>query len=227
MNKILVLDSSTIISLASNCMLWILKSLKAKSRTRFVISPIVKKETVNDAMSRPRWMFEGLRVNALINDGIIEVIDSVQYAKETEDIMYLANNTFFRGGEGIHIIDYGESEAIALANYLGAEVMGVDEKTLRLLIEDYRSLWGILEKKLHTRVTFHDSNYRKLMSIIRKKYIIRSTEIVSSAFQEGILQERIQPVKNERELIEGALWALKFSGCAISENEIKRYISSL
>lgn len=172
-------------------------------------------------------MFEGLRVKAMIDNSVIEVIDSEPYKKETEEIMYLANNVFFRSGESIHIIDYGESEAVALANYLGDNVIGVDEKTLRLLIEDYRSLWSILENKLHTKVTFHELNYRKLMNVIKKKYIIRSTEIVSSAFQEGILQERIKPVNSEREIIEGALWALKFSGCAISENEIKRYISSL
>ncbi|MDD5417286.1 MAG: hypothetical protein PHW96_00165 [Candidatus Nanoarchaeia archaeon] len=227
MNKLLVLDSSTIISMASSCLLWVFKELKSVSGVRFFITPSVKFETIDNAVNKKRWMLEALRVKMLLNEGVFELNESKEIDSMCSDIMKYSNSIFFRGGEPIHIIHKGECEILALSKIIGAEVIGVDEKTTRLLIEDYKALWSILENKLHTKISFHEQNYKAFMDMIGKKYIIRSTEIVGSAFQQGILQKRVRGYPKERDVIEASLWALKFSGCAISENEIKRYVSKI
>ena len=128
--------------------------------------------------------------------------------------MEIANNTFFGHKNAIHIIDLGEASCLALSKLLEQKgtkhVISADERTIRILSEKPENTLAILQKKLHTPITSDRKNYETF----RGFKFIRSSELIYIAYKKGLVK-----LKNGN-VLDALLYAVKFNGCSISDEEI-------
>jgi len=214
--KALVFDSSSIITLALNNLLYILRPLKEKFNGQFFITQDVKRELVDAPLETKRFKLEALMISQLIQEGILEIskIDTKQKAVETENI---ANSIYSANGEKINILHSGESSCIALARILQEEYdagVVIDERTARMLAESPGNLRKLLEKKLHRKIKMNEENLEYFADL----KIIRSSELCYVAYKKKMI---VLPADFE-DAIEALFYAVKFKGCAISFSEIDK-----
>ncbi len=214
-NRILILDSSSIITLALTSLLFVLEKLKQKFNVRFVTTQYVLNECVKVPLNIKRFELEALMIKKLVDDGIIEIIKVDN--KDVNEIMNKANTAYKARNDYIKLIHAGEASCIALYNKLQTQekAIVIDERTTRMLCENPENLRRLLERKLHTYVSM-DKNKLKQFSGIN---VIRSSEIVFIALKQSIITEAISKTSN-KQAIDALLYALKFHGCAISKQEI-------
>jgi len=219
MAKALIFDSSTIITLALNNLLYIFAPLKKKFNGHFFITSSVKKEIVDRPMKMKRFELEALSILKLIKDEVFEIIDPPQ--QETVQLCNIANNTFKARGEFMQIMHEGEASCLALYKALKKQnykvALVIDERTTRMLCENPLNLLSLFEKKLHIEVIAKQSNFEEF----RRVDIIRSAELCFIAYKKGI----ISLPTSTNEAISALLFASKFKGCSISYEEIDRAIS--
>ena len=225
--KAIVFDSSSIISLAMNDLLWTLKALKKIYKGDFYIPNSVKKEIIDVPLKSKKFKLEAIMISKLVDEGILKVGKTVDVNK----LLFLANSVFISkenlqvkspGGK-LNILQKGEIEAIALCAELNADAYVVDERTMRLFMEDSEGLKTILEGKLHTSVSVDNKMLSDFKKQINGVNIIRSSELMMVALEKGLFEEYIN-VKNKRELVDAILWGLRLRGCAISTEEINETI---
>ena len=221
--KALVFDTSSIITLSLNNLLYILPELKQRFSGQFFITEAVRKEIIDNPMHSRKFKLEALQIQQLILDGTIEIYGQ-SIEKQTQQLLDLSNQIFKTNGNYIKLVDKAEVEALALANLLQA-VYVVDERTMRMLVEDAEGLREIFQRKLHTTVAIDKNKLQELQKVV-KVNIIRSSEIATAAYSLGILSKltRKDHLSNENlkeQLLDGLLWGLKLNGCSISEQEIK------
>lgn len=214
--KILLLDAGPIISLAMNGLLPILERLKQKSNIELIITPDVKKEVIDRPLLIKKYEFEGLRVKDLLERGVIklssEFVNSNLLEKETNKILDIANSTFY-AKENINLIQRGEASCLAFSNLCNCDnVIAIDERTTRMLVESPESLRKIMESKLHLKININQKNLNQLKNF----RFIRSTEIAYVAYKKGLFE-----YKADKNLLDAILYAIKFSGVAISGREIE------
>jgi hypothetical protein len=232
MEKIIVLDSSTMISLSVNCLLHYLAKLKEKSNVRFLIPPWVEDETVKAAINSIRFRLEGIRIINEISNGTIEVIGNRNIRNSAIDILTRANNIFYAWNSPIKLLHKGEAEVVSLCKFVNASYIGCDEKTIRILIENSENMRRILEEKLHTSVTINKKNLLKFREMVSGINVLRSVDIIATAFDIGLFNDYLRNCSGYSETIrsdfvKGTLWALRYAGCGISEIEINNYIRYL
>jgi hypothetical protein len=218
MNKALIFDSSAIITLALNDLLYILEPLKKKFGGEFYITDDVKREVIDKPFRERRFMLESLFIKKLLDKGVLTLFSNLSLSKEKDNIMMIANHTFRAGSEDIRILHDGESSCLALYNLLDIDKKAiiVDERTTRILCEAPENLRRILESKLHTKIDANQKNY----PVFKEFKILRSSELGFMAYELGIID---LPAK-KAEAMEALLYALKFKGCTISMNEIDEEI---
>jgi hypothetical protein len=226
--KSIVLDSSTIITLASTCLLNVFSDLKKMSGVQFFIPPGVEEETIGKSFHIDRFMLEGIRVYDKISDGTIKIEKSNKVRELGSELLTLVNHTFTARGKPIQLIHMGEAEVIALARLKGTPFIGIDEKTTRLLIEAPQAIQKWMRNKLHTSVTVNQSNLKALQEHVKGIKVLRSSDIVAYAYKKGLFDKMIPSGKRnslsfKENFVKGFLWALRFSGCAIREEEIENY----
>lgn len=216
--KAIIFDSSTLISFAMNGMFEEFRELKKIFDGKFIITEEVKKETIDKPLTIRRFEFEALKIKGLLEDKTLEMPSSLNIknedvSKKTNEVMEIANNLFEDRGKNMHVIDLGEASCLAVSRIMkekGIEnVIAVDERTTRMLVEKPENLQQLLEKKLHTQITLKKNNF-KFFSGFK---IIRSTELSYVAYKKGIIK-----IKNN--VLGALLYALKFKGCSISDDEI-------
>lgn len=226
--KNIVFDSSTIISLSTNDLLWILKPLKEKFSGDFLISEGVKKELVDNPLQTKKFKFEALMILNLINNNNLKIYNDKEVEKKIYYLDSLVNNLFKAKGEYIRIMHSGEIASLAVAIILKSDAYLVDERTTRMVIEDPERLVKILRNKLHTTVNINRNNLELIKKEINGLKVIRSTELVLMAYEMGLFKEFLKLTaysKNiNKDLIDGLLWGLKLRGCSISEEEIDEAI---
>ena len=222
--KSIAFDSSSIISLSMNDLLWVLKSLKDKFSGDFLISDGVREELIDYPLKTKRFKFEALMVINLLNNNYLKIYSNDEVSKKTVFIESLVNNLYKAKNEYIKIMQKGEIASLALAIILGSAAYVVDERTTRLVIEDPERLAKILRNKLHVNVSLNKNNLELLKKEVKNLKVIRSTELVIYAYELGLFKDYIRPTKYSRDvkkdLIDGLLWGLKLRGCSISEDEI-------
>jgi hypothetical protein len=220
--SIIFFDSSTLISLAEAASLDILPALKDAFGGQLAITTTVKEETIDKAMVTDRFMYEGVRLRKMLDDGVLTLVGDGHVSELSEKISNLVNNTFFVGKKPLKIIHAGEISVLAVSLQQNCEAVAIDERTMRLVIEDPNSLRQLLESKLHTKITVNKQNLLNWQDIIKGKVtVIRSTELAIAAWRKGLL------AGTDEKALRGILWALKFAGCAISTDEINTYIKRL
>jgi hypothetical protein len=228
--KYLVFDTSTVISLATNYLLWLLEPLKKQFKGEFVISGAIEKELVDDPLHTHRFKFEALIIKDYISEDILKLYKSNRVKERALRLLEIANKIYKAKRHYVRLVQKGEIEGLALAIYLDAEAFAVDERTLRLLIEDPFKLKEILEKKLKTKVEIDEFNLDKFKEQVKKIKIIRSTELAVLAYDLKLLDKYITSKKTlhrnlRKTMLEGVLWGLKLKGCSISVEEIKEILS--
>ncbi len=218
-DKAIIFDSSSLINFAMNGLLAEFRELKELFGGKFLITKEIAEEIIDKPMKIKRFELEALKLKELLMDKIIELpssigIDENRISKMTTDILNIANNTFFGRNSAMHIIDTGEASCLALSRLLNEKgirnVLSVDERTIRLLGEKPENLLEIFKKKLHTEIITKRENFKAFKDF----KFIRSAELIYIAYKRGIVK-----LKNH-EVLDALLYALKFNGCSISDDEI-------
>jgi len=222
--KSLVFDTSSIISLSTNNLLWTLRALKKDFKGKFYIPSSVKKELVDTPMKGRKYKLEAMMISKVIKEGLLNVYDEIKVKR----LLELVNSIYTsekreeakNPGGKINILHKGETEALMLAIKLKANAFVVDERTTRLLLEDPEKLKGLLEKKLHTNIKIDYTVLNKFKIMVGKINVIRSTELMMVALEKGLFKDYL--VDGEKDLVDALLWGLRLRGCAISTSEIKK-----
>jgi hypothetical protein len=221
-NKVLIFDASSIITFAMNGLLPELKKLKEIFNGKFLIPNDVKEEIIDKPMKIKRFALEALKIQELFHEGVLEMPDCLKInenliSKKAQEFKDVANNLFEAKGNYLHLIDLGEASCLALSRLLDEKginnVVVIDERTTRMFGEKPENLKDLLERKLHTKVFLKQKNFQ----IFEGFKFIRSAELIYVAYKKGIIG-----LKNN--VLEALLYAMKFKGCAISDEEIKEII---
>ncbi len=231
--KSIVFDTSTLISLATNNLLWTLGPLKNNFSGELYIAGGVKEELIDRPLESVRFKLEAMQVLSILGKGIIKINSSNEIVSKSNYLISLANNSFKAKNNWINIVHKGEMQALALAISLKAEAYAVDERTTRILVENPKKLASLLHSKLHTNVYINNNNLERFKKEVSGVNIIRSAELMVAAYNLGILDEYLDPAEKKivninlnKYLLEGLLWALKLKGCAISIEEIKQIMKA-
>ncbi len=218
MTRAIIFDSSTIISLATTCNLSAVEKLKAAYGGDFLISEAVRRETIDRAEQSKRFKYEGHRLLKLVDEGVFKYFDEEPYAQEVDKLAFLTNSAFIANGKPVHIMHSGELSMLIAAKELRADGVAVDERTTRLLIEDPHALPKLLGSKLHTFIKTDQTKLNSIKSSLIGINVIRSADLMLAAFKKDFLG------KQNKDMLDGVLWALKLAGCAISGDEIEQYL---
>ena len=222
----IIFDSGPVISLSMNNLLWVLPEIKKKYKGKFLITPGVKKEIIDNPLSSKKFKFEALQVLKQYKDNVLELFDKSTLRQKTMDLLGLANNMFYAHGKNINIVQFAEIEVLVAALISNADAIVIDERTTRLLIENPEKLRKILRKKLHTEVNINRNNLARFKGLTSKILVIRSTELVLIAYEKGLLDKFVLDIENPRKnLLDGLLWGLKLNGCSVSGEEISKVIT--
>ena len=132
-------------------------------------------------------------------------------------MIIVVNSSFVSRGKAIHLIDLGEASCLGLSKILSEKnivnASCVDERTLRMLVEDSRNMKKFFERKFHTSIQVKRENF----DYFKQFKIIRSTELVYMMWKKGIIKVG---KAGDKELLDALLWAVKFKGCSINDAEI-------
>jgi predicted nucleic acid-binding protein len=224
--KSLVFDTGAIISLATNNLLWILEPLKLHFKGDFVIPQAVKTELIDNPLKSYRFRLEAMQVLSEVVKNNIKIYYK-EFEKEKNGIEEIVNSIFIARGKFIKVAHPGEISVLALAKQLNAEALVIDERTIRILIEDPKQLAKLLSRRLHTEVGIDKKRLKRFRDYTKNMRVIRSAELGLVAYELGLLNKYLIPEMTEyvgqdmkRKVLEGLLWGLKLRGCAISKNEI-------
>ncbi len=219
--KTIVFDTSTIITIVTNNLLGLLKSLKERFGGEYYIPKAVEYELVDKPLEGKMFKLEAMIVRRAIKTGLIKKYNTEINA---ENMLNKINSIYMVKGKSIQLVSRAEVEALVLAVSLNADAYAVDERTMRLLIEDPERLRNIQENKLHMRVTMNKEFLLEFNKFVKGIKIIRSTELILVAYELGLLDKYLVDNISRRELVDALLWGLKLRGCSISEEEIKALI---
>ena len=215
----LIFDTSTIISLATNNLLNALVELKKKFKGDFLISDAVRREILDNPLSSKKYKLEAIIISELIQNNIFRVYSKINIEQKTMRVLNLGNNIFSAYGNNIHMLDKAEVETLVLAQLLKG-VYIVDERNMRLMVEDYKKLALLLERKLDTKIKINNQNLKLFKQEISNVNIIRSAELMAVAFEFGLFKEYENKYTSKKDILDGILWGLRLRGCAISTDEI-------
>lgn len=221
----IVFDAGPIISLATNNLLFLLEDLKKRYKGKFYIPHAVKREVVDRPLESKKYKFEALQVLKLIEDDVIEVIHNNIIHNKAIELLQLANSCFKAKEHLINIIHFGEAEGMASSIILNSDAFVIDERTNRLMIEDPNSLVELWKNTLQTDIYVDKPKLLEFRRLTEKIRSIRSVELVTIAYEVGLLDKFILDIPNPRQvLLEGLLWGVKINGCTVSRREIEQIL---
>ena len=219
-SKAIVFDSGTLISFSMNGVTDLIKELKRIFKGKFLITREVKREVIDTPLKIKKFELEALQIKQLLDDGILEMPSSLgikdsEIIVKTDEILKVANSFFIGNGKEIHLLDLGESSCLALSKILTEmgikNILAVDERTTRMIVEKHENLREFLEKKLHVKIKVNHES----LKFFHGFKIIRSTELAYVAYKKGLVKLR------NKDVLDAILYAMKFKGAAISSEEIE------
>lgn len=217
-----VIDTGTMITLSSTCLMNVFREFIKANKIELMISKKVANESVWKPIENKRFELNAARIKKTMNEGIIKVVPmTAELENETDKIIKLANGIFTSEGEAMTILQYGESEALAIAKMRGAKAVFVDERTTRSLIESPSRLKQVLERRQNRKITVNYKNLEAFRKMFEGMKMFRSVDIIALAYDQGLFDGELEHGKLE---LEAALYAAKYAGCAVSEREIAEYI---
>jgi hypothetical protein len=225
--RTLVFDTSSIISLATNNLLSTLEPLKKQFNGRFLITQSVHQELIENPLNSKRYKLEALMIEDLFKEGILEVYEDYTLKKEALKLLDSLNRIFTSRNQDIKILDLAEVESFMLAKKIQSEAYVVDERTIRLIVENPNIVGNILKKKLHTKININFDNLQMIKKSSKDVKIIRSIELMLIAYKMRLFDKYTsRDKKKSQEFLDGLLWALKLHGASITEDEINQLLNS-
>lgn len=227
---VIVVDSSTIISCSSNCIMWVFDELKKKG-FEFVVPKGVEQEVIYSGLNSLKYKFESIRVmRHFITKSF--VVDNKNISNLTSKLLSYANTSFRVKNKNLKILQNADAQVAALAKEIGADAILTDERTLRLLIESPDSLKGLMQHRLHTKVQTNKGSVHEFKKNVGDIPVFRSVDLVALAIDLGIFDGIIDTTKvynknSLKDTIEGVLYSLRFAGCGVSFEEINEYVNIL
>lgn len=218
--KVIIFDSSSLISLSMNGLLEELKKLKEIFGGEFVIPREVKYEVIDRPITIKMYELEAMKIQSLLDEGYLITPDKLKIKSEEvtarmNEFMDFANTMFIGNNNDVQLIQHGEAACLALSKILNKNgidnVLAVDERTTRMLVEKPENLKKLLGKKLHVQIKLKESNFKHFKGF----KIIRSAELMYVAYKKGLIRWK------NKNVLDGLLYALKFKGCSISNEEIE------
>jgi|SRR3989344_2821993 len=218
--KVLILDAGPIINLSMNGLLEIFEKIQQKGIT-IVITNYVYQEVVDRPSHIPRFELGALRIKELINKGVIKFATDIGLAQnevesETQRWLKIANSTVKSDNHFIEVVSAPEMSCIAVSSLLNRKgienVIGIDERTTRVLFEKPENLRDLMAGKLHRNIILHS----KGLENTKQFRFIRSSELVFMAYKKKLIEIK------DKNALEALLYATKFKGCAISWEEIEQ-----
>lgn len=227
MEKAIVFDTGSIISLTANNLLWILEPLKAQFQGSFYIAKHARVELIDKPLTIKRFEFEALQAFQCIKKEIVKEITDKRVYDLAGKIENLANSLLGSHHQPISLVSPADAECLAAAIVFEAKALVIDERTTRLLVEDRVLLKKLMEAKLKRSLSINKHVDRELERIVKGTKILRSFEIVVIAYQIGLLDKFLPDAKDARRiLLDAVLWGVKTDGCAVSENEISQVVKA-
>lgn len=220
MKKVLILDAGPIINLSMNGLLDIFEKIHQSGIT-IAITNYVYQEVVDRPSHIPRFELGALRIKELVEKGIIKFATDIGLAQaeiesETQRWLKIANSAISSENHFIEVVSIAEISCIAVSSLLNKKnienIIGIDERTTRILFEKPENLRELMSGKLHRNIIL---NTKELENTKQFRFI-RSSEIVFMAHKKGIIKIR------DKHALEALLYATKFKGCAISWEEIEQ-----
>jgi predicted nucleic acid-binding protein len=225
--KTVLFDSGPIISLTTSNLLWILEELKRKSNSALAITMGVKRELVDRPLETLRFKFEALQVESLIEKNTLSVIKDEAVTKKAHELLNLANSILSAHGQNIKIVQIGEMETLAAALLYKADAIVIDERITRTILENPKGLQLLMEKRLHMQLKVNEKALHEFEEMTRHVSVIRSIELVTIAYELGLLDRFVVGIPNaRRELLESILWSVKLNGCSVTDDEINVLVKS-
>lgn len=212
--KKIICDSSSLISMSDNCLLCVLRGLKKE----LIITSGIADEIIKNPYETKKFKLKAIQLESLIKDGTITIMDHPKLKEETEKVLELANSLLEIDGRKIKIIQQGEAEAIALYKLINADALLIDERTARHFIEDATKIKDYMESRLNRGIKINESIRKQIENKYFGIEVIRSAEIIAFAYERGQMNKCGMPSS-----LEAGLYAVKFSGCSITEEEIEEY----
>jgi hypothetical protein len=221
----ILLDAGPVISLTTNSLLWLLEAITKKTGAKFAIVSSVKHELVDHPIATKKFKFEALQVQRLIEQGVLKVIDKPELKSRALQFLDLANTVFWAQKSPIRIVQLGEMETLAAASGMGINRVVIDERITRSLLETPEQLQEMMSHRLRTKLHVDTGRLDQFRNMTRHVEIIRSAELVTVAYEQGLLDSYVVKIPNARkELLDSVLWGVKLNGCAISEDEIAELV---
>jgi len=224
--KCLMFDTGPIINLTLNNLLWVLRDLNKDFNGSFYITPAVKAELIDKPLMSKKFGFEALQLIRTVRKGYLNVLKDDSLHERVLHLMNLSNNIYSSYNRPIQILQYAEIESLVAAIKYKAQALVVDERTLRIIIEQPDALASLLKHKLHTNVKVDKQNLREFNYEVGKLRLIRSVELVTVAYEKGLLDLYVpsEMPNGRRKLLDSLLWAFKLNGCAVTRREIDEII---
>jgi len=217
-------DSSSLISLGDSCVIDMMYFLHDNHGVRFMVPPSVIDESINNPLKKEikEYYASVRRIEKLKDDKIIEVTEPEP--DETNKILDMTNHLLFVQWKPLHLVHYGESEVLAAARHNKDNMILMDERTTRMLIESPFVLKTHMEKEFRINIMIERNNMINFSNLTKGMEVIRSSEIAVIAYEHGYF-DNFGPKK--KKAIEAILYELKYSGCAIHMSEIAEYVKSI
>jgi hypothetical protein len=236
--RTIIFDTGPIITFAITALLSKIVKLKDFYQGDFILPTSVERELVDRPLATKKFRLEALQVLHYIQGGTFKVYNTEKTNTLTKEILGIANSTFKAKGNWIRIVSHAEVSVFACAIELGSSTVVIDERTMRLLIEEPNKIREILEKKLHTKVEADEQKINLIKEMSKGIEVIRSAELAMISYELGLLDDYLinsselhksgithHKVKDsETLLLEAVLWALKLNGCSISTKEIEQAV---
>jgi len=220
-----VIDTGTMITLSSTCLMNVFRDFVKHNNLELMVSSAVAQESVWKPISNKRFALNAARIKYAFSQKIVNVVPSTPQVRSLQDkIFSLANRTFFTYAGPITLLQAGELEALALAKIHGAKALFIDERTTRSLLENPARLKSILEKRQNQAIKVNYENLDAFKEMFPDLKMFRSVDMIALAYEQDLFDHELDHTKLE---LQAALYAAKFSGCAVSEFEIDNYIRSL
>ena len=194
-DKKLFFDAGPIITLVMSRLVWILPKLKEKFGGEFYITPAVKYELIDRPLTISRFQFEALQVSKLIKNGVLKIYDKVPKQQSTK-LKNLANSSFKINNKSIDLIQAGEIESVTSSLQEENSAVVMDERTLRLFIENNKEMKSLLKRRFKRTVTNNVVKMNEFSKQLKKVTIIRSIELIAVAYKLGLLDDYVPKKKD-------------------------------
>jgi len=224
--KKFVVDSSTLITISSNCIIQMLKLLSLKDDISFILPESVYYETVQRPVKIKRFELNAIRIRDAIEEGYLKLFKTTPQIKKN---MKKLQKTFAticstKTCKEIRLIDEGEAETLALISEINADALVIDERTTRMIIEAPEKLKEYLERRHKQEVHLDQNTLRQINKDFGTLPVFRSVDLIALAYDNGSFEKVIHKSK---QALEAALYAAKYSGAAVSFEEIREYLKEV